>query len=52
MKNKVITVCLNAMFQQLPGRNENINENRFKRKIVVRIGALETKIQTRNLTDS
>jgi hypothetical protein len=52
MKNKVIAVCLNAMFQQLPGKNEDIDENHLKRKIVVRIGGLETEIQTRNLTDS
>jgi hypothetical protein len=52
MKNKVIVVCLKAMFQQLSGRNEHIDENHLKRKIVVRIGDLETEIQTRNLTDS
>jgi hypothetical protein len=52
MKNKVIAVCLKAMFQQLPGRNEDIGENHLKRKIVVRIGCLGTEIQTRNLTNS
>ena len=26
MKNKVIVVCLNAMFQQLSGRNKDIDE--------------------------
>jgi len=34
------------------GRNEDIDENHLKGKIVVRIGGLETEIQTRNLTDS
>ena len=38
--------------QQLPGKNEDIDENQLKRKSVVRIGGLETEIQTRNLTDS
>jgi len=39
MKNKVIAVCLKAMFQQLPGRNEDIDENHLTRKIIVRIGS-------------
>jgi len=52
MKNKVIAVCLNAMFQQLPGRNYDIDENHLTRKTVVRIGGFETEIQTRNLTDN
>jgi len=51
MKYKVIAVSLNTVFQQLPGRNDDIDENHLTRKTVVRIGGLETEIQSRNLTD-
>jgi hypothetical protein len=49
---KIIAVCSNTMLQQLPGRNDNIDENHLTRKTVVGIGGLETEIQTRNPTDN